>query len=340
MEEALNKEGFADNEGLALSIARRAEVLFPGSPQCHSPPHGPPVRVADALPVAGGDPPHPGGLRREPGLDNTARFISTCWAAIFLGGAITLFPVSLALLQPGKKLTRYVIAVSQMLMSALLIHMTGGRIETHFHVFGSLAILAIYRDWRVFIPATLIVAVDHFVRGVYFPQSVFGVLVTSPWRWVEHAGWVIFEDIFLIRSCFQSMQEMRNIAHQTAELEAAHAMVEAQGAGADGRITRQPEGPARGQGNRRRPQASQEHVPGEHEPRDPHADERHPRHDRARARYRSYCRAARIPRTWSGSRPSRCWRSSTTSSISPRSRPASSISNPSLSVCAQIWRRP
>ena len=36
-----------------------------------------------------------------------------------------------------------------MLMSALLIHLTGGRIETHFHVFGSLAILAFYRDWRV-----------------------------------------------------------------------------------------------------------------------------------------------------------------------------------------------
>jgi two-component system sensor histidine kinase/response regulator len=149
------------------------------------------------------------------------------WAALLLGGVITMFPVSLAWLQPGKRSTRYVIAVSQMLMSALLIHLTGGRIETHFHVFGSLAILAIYRDWRIFIPATLIVAVDHFVRGVYFPESVFGVAVTSPWRWVEHAGWVIFEDIFLIRSCFQSVQEMWNIACQCAELEEAHAMVEA-----------------------------------------------------------------------------------------------------------------
>jgi hypothetical protein len=76
-----------------------------------------------------------------------------------------------------------------MLMSALLIHLTGGRIETHFHVFGSLAFLAFYRDWRVLIPATIVVAVDHAVRGLYFPQSVFGVLTASPWRWVEHAGW-------------------------------------------------------------------------------------------------------------------------------------------------------
>ena len=42
-----------------------------------------------------------------------------------------------------------------MLMGALLIHLTVGRIETHFHVFVSLAILAFYRDWRVLIPATI-----------------------------------------------------------------------------------------------------------------------------------------------------------------------------------------
>jgi signal transduction histidine kinase/CheY-like chemotaxis protein len=148
------------------------------------------------------------------------------WAALLLGGAITILPVSLAWFRTGAVSTRYTIAVSQMLMSALLIHLTGGRIETHFHVFGSLAILAFYRDWRLFIPATMVVAGDHFVRGVYWPQSVFGVLTASPWRWVEHAGWVIFEAVFLIRSCFQSVQEMMDIARQRAELEATNSIVE------------------------------------------------------------------------------------------------------------------
>ena len=62
-----------------------------------------------------------------------------------------------------------------MLMSALLIHLTGGRIETHFHVFGSLAILAFYRDWRVLISASAVVTVDHLLRGFFWPQSVYGV---------------------------------------------------------------------------------------------------------------------------------------------------------------------
>ena len=148
------------------------------------------------------------------------------WAAVFLGGVISSFPILLALKRPGAASTRYVIATAQMLMSALLIHLTGGRIETHFHVFGSLAFLAFYRDWRVFVPATIVVAADHFVRGVYWPQSVFGVLTASPWRWVEHAGWVIFEDIFLIKSCLQSVKEMRDIAAQKAQLEATNELVE------------------------------------------------------------------------------------------------------------------
>ena len=91
------------------------------------------------------------------------------WAAIFLGGVISAFPIVLALKWPGRPITRYTIATGQMLTSALLIHLTGGRIETHFHVFGSLAFLAFYSDWKVLVPATLVVAGDHFLRGLFWP---------------------------------------------------------------------------------------------------------------------------------------------------------------------------
>ena len=144
------------------------------------------------------------------------------WAALILGGVVSLFPAALGLLRPGTAFTRYTIAAAQMLMGALLIHLTGGRIETHFHVFGSLAMLAFYRDWRVLIPATVIVAVDHMVRGLYWPESVYGVAVASEWRWVEHAAWVIFEDVFLVISCVRGTQELREIAVRAAVLEQAN----------------------------------------------------------------------------------------------------------------------
>src|SRR5438093_3672276 len=141
------------------------------------------------------------------------------WAAIILGGIINLFPAALGLFRPGRTSTRFTIAVAQMLVGALLIHLTGGRIETHFHVFGSLAFLAFYRDWRVLIPATVVVALDHMLRGVFWPQSVYGVLVASQWRWVEHAAWVIFEDVFLFVSIRRAVAEMKDTALRTAALE-------------------------------------------------------------------------------------------------------------------------
>ncbi len=145
------------------------------------------------------------------------------WAAVILGGIISFLPVTFALLRPGSQITRYTIAVGQMLMSSLLIHLTGGRIETHFHVFGSLAFLSFYRDWRVLIPASIVVAADHLVRGLYYPQSVFGVLTAENWRWLEHGAWVAFEDVFLIIACLRGQREMRQIAENTAQLDASEA---------------------------------------------------------------------------------------------------------------------
>ncbi|HEV3410066.1 MAG TPA: ATP-binding protein [Chthoniobacterales bacterium] len=143
------------------------------------------------------------------------------WAAIFFGGAISIFPVWLTHAWPGRAFTRHTVAVAQMLMSALLIGLSGGRIETHFHVFGSLVVLSFYHDWRVLIPATVVVVVDHFLRGVYWPYTVYGVLAASPWRFVEHAGWVAFENVFLVISCLRSVRKMRFIANRTAKLEAS-----------------------------------------------------------------------------------------------------------------------
>jgi diguanylate cyclase (GGDEF)-like protein len=148
------------------------------------------------------------------------------WAAVFLGGTISLFPIVLALLRPGETSTRYVIATAQMLMSSLLIHLTGGRIETHFHVFGSLAFLAFYRDWRVLVPATVVVAVDHFLRGFFWPESVYGVLTVSSWRWLEHAGWVLFEDTFLFIAVRRNISEMQDIAARTDEIKGLNETLE------------------------------------------------------------------------------------------------------------------
>ena len=141
------------------------------------------------------------------------------WVAILGGAGITLLPVLLALFRPAAPLTRHVIAASQMLSSAMLIHLTGGRIETHFHVFGSLAFLAFYLDWRVIVTATVVVAGDHFARGIFWPESVYGITNPEWWRFLEHAGWVIFENVFLVWSCVFGVRELRAAAERQAQVE-------------------------------------------------------------------------------------------------------------------------
>ena len=142
------------------------------------------------------------------------------YAAIFLGGLLTLMPVYLAFRRPGQVMTRHIIVACQVLFSALLIHLTGGRIETHFHLFGSFAFIAFYKDWKVVISATVVAAADHALRGIFWPQSIFGVVTASEWRVVEHAAWLIFEVFILVKGCLQQRQEIWDVSENEALAEA------------------------------------------------------------------------------------------------------------------------
>ena len=141
--------------------------------------------------------------------------------ALVLGLLIIALPITLAFTIPGRVVTRHAVAVGQMLMSALLIHLLGGRIEAHFHIFGSLAFLAFYRDWRVLLTATVVVALDHILRGYYWPRSVYGVASGAEWRWLEHAGWVLFENAFLTSACVIGVRELRAAARREVEMAVA-----------------------------------------------------------------------------------------------------------------------
>ncbi len=139
--------------------------------------------------------------------------------AVFLGGLVVALPVALARLRPGAVVTRQSIACAQMLLGVLLIHVTGGRLETHFYLFGSLAVLAFYRDWRVLVTASLIVLADHLVRGAIWPESVYGTASSSVLRGLEHGAWIVFEDVFLMMACMQGQREMAEIATRHSQLE-------------------------------------------------------------------------------------------------------------------------
>ena len=148
-----------------MNSERRASELFASIPAATSTSHRPAVRGPDGPPVDCRHRVRALGVAAHLGRRASAAPTSTSRRRSSSAGSSRSFRRCSRSLRPGLPSTRYTIATAQMLMGALLIHLTGGRIETHFHVFGSLAFLAFYRDWRVLVPATIVVALDHFLRG-------------------------------------------------------------------------------------------------------------------------------------------------------------------------------
>ncbi|MFT5050534.1 MAG: signal transduction histidine kinase [Chlamydiales bacterium] len=140
--------------------------------------------------------------------------------ATLLGGVITGVPILFALKRPGQASTRHAIAAGQVLTGALLIHLCGGRAETHLLAVASLAFLACYRDRRVLMTATAILVTDYFLRGTLWPQSLFGSADVSQWRSIGHVGWLIFTSTFLLRSLSASERELHATMDACALVEA------------------------------------------------------------------------------------------------------------------------
>ncbi len=85
--------------------------------------------------------------------------------------------------------------------SAILVQFSGGYIETHFHFFVMLAVIAIYQDWIPFLLAILFVAVEHGLTGQFVPTAVYNHpdAFLHPWKWaVIHAAFILAESVALL----------------------------------------------------------------------------------------------------------------------------------------------
>lgn len=150
------------------------------------------------------------------------------WFATIFGGLVSAVPIYLAMRHPGAKWTRHSIAIAQSTWTALLIHLTGGRIETHFHAFGSMAFLTFYRDWRVIFTATFVVVTDHVARGTLWPMSVYGIPSDTSYRFIEHTAWLTWLDVFLVANCVSHRRKAIKGCRRQATLEWTNADVERQ----------------------------------------------------------------------------------------------------------------
>ncbi len=95
----------------------------------------------------------------------------------------------------GGRLLRAVVASFGLLSaSAMLVHLTGGLTEAHFHFFVMISVVTLYEDWRTFLLAFAYVVAHHGLIGTLMPTAVFdhGDATLAPLKWAAiHGGFVL-----------------------------------------------------------------------------------------------------------------------------------------------------
>lgn len=131
--------------------------------------------------------------------------------AFIFGVPIAVLPLILSSQNPYSAISRHAMAIGVQLLTALHIHQSFGLIEVHFEIFVILAFLSCFRDWKVILTGTIVVAVHHvsffFLQVNGLPLIIFEEgHVTFPVL-LLHAGFALAEGGVLIYMAKQAHQE-------------------------------------------------------------------------------------------------------------------------------------
>jgi len=138
--------------------------------------------------------------------------------AVGAGLLIAGGPVALVLLRPASVLTSAAIGAAAVSFSALLIHLSRGMIEMHFHVFVALAALTYLGRFTPVLVGALVVTLHHLLFWLYLPQSVFNYQASFAVVLV-HAAFVVSETVilyFVVRSFSRSLALQGNVPEKLA----------------------------------------------------------------------------------------------------------------------------
>src|SRR3954452_10328453 len=109
------------------------------------------------------------------------------------GGSVAVWAAAATIVGARRRAGAAFVALGLLTASAVIVHLSDGVIEAHFHFFVVIVLLTLYEDWLPFLLATGFVALHHGVMGVIDPSSVYNHpdAVAHPWRWaLISAGFV------------------------------------------------------------------------------------------------------------------------------------------------------
>ncbi|MDX6214703.1 MAG: hypothetical protein QOG99_287 [Frankiales bacterium] len=121
--------------------------------------------------------------------------------------------------RPGRGVRSVIVATGLISCSIVLVHVSGGLIEAHFHFFVVVALLSLYQDWKPFLVAIGLTVVEHGVTGVLAPHAVYNHpdAWAHPWKWAFiHGGFVLAASAASLTAWSISEADHRERRHETA----------------------------------------------------------------------------------------------------------------------------
>jgi signal transduction histidine kinase/CheY-like chemotaxis protein len=106
----------------------------------------------------------------------------------------------------------YIVAIGQLAWSWVIIQITGGRFESNLHVFGSLVLVSRYLRSGPLVSASLFALLEQFLWTTHHSAGQ-----AYPWEVAQYAGWIAFEDVFLVFAIRTSRKGLRNLAIASAK---------------------------------------------------------------------------------------------------------------------------
>ena len=110
--------------------------------------------------------------------------------AVVEGGAVGIAGLLATWPRGGRRFRANAACVGLLTCSAILVHLSGGYIEMHFHFFVMVPLMALYQDWVPFLLAIAYVVLHHGTVGVLDPSQVYNHAAAwaSPWTWAAIHG--------------------------------------------------------------------------------------------------------------------------------------------------------
>src|SRR5687768_11987726 len=108
-------------------------------------------------------------------------------------GAVALFAAAAVLVRGQRRQTTVVTALGLLTSSAVLVHLSGGMIEMHFHYFVMVGVITLYQDWYPFLIAIGYVVLQHGFAGLVDPSAVYNheAAINNPFKWAAVHGFFI-----------------------------------------------------------------------------------------------------------------------------------------------------